>query len=239
MLVRKLSLSWGFIVAALASFALLSLSPAVAAAQAVSATQCKIVRTAGDVWLYPQAGEEYHQAEAGETMVSGDMLRVGEDSKVLLVFPGGTLLLLKENSDFYLHKLDSSGGAKLEIYSGGFLANVKKMLSPGASFEVQVPNSLAVVRGTVFGANIAPSGEVEFRGYQGEVELTYRGRKLRLKPYQLYRLARERAALAKHHIAVKEALKQFEFKARPPLHRLERLKNLQKAAKARRRRRHR
>lgn len=198
--------------------------------------QCKVARTAGDVWLYPQAGEDYHQAEAGETMASGDMLRVGEDSKALLVFPGGTLLLLKENSDFYLHKLESGGGAKLEIYSGGFLANVKKMLSPGASFEVQVPNALAVVRGTVFGVNIAPSGEVEFRGYRGEVEITYRGRKLRLKPYQLYRLARERAILAKHRIAVAQALKEFEFKARPPLHRLKRLKNLHKPRQSRPRR---
>jgi len=204
-----------FLIAILAGICVIFTSLSAQAQPARRAMQCDVIRTAGDVWLYPDAGDEYHQAESGEKMMPGDMLRVGEDSKALLRFAGGTLLLLKENSDFYLREAGAEGGA---------------------SFEVEVPNALAVVRGTVFGADISAQGEVEFRGFGGEVEITFRDRKLRLKPFQVYRLARERAILAHHRKELKEALKEFDFKARPPKLVLQKLKNAQKARPGRARR---
>jgi len=198
--------------AALLSLCLVRPFPAVA-----GETRVKVVRLAGDVLIYPGHGEEFHQAELNETLTPGDFVRTLDDSRTVLRFPNGALILINEHTDLYLSHCEEHGKTLLEVYCGEFIANIQRALSPGSSVEVSVPNCYAVVRGTVFGARVLDSGEVEFYGHRGLVHVYADSKTYQLRPGRIIRLARNRPAqFLRHKLKLKQVLQEFEFAYHPP-----------------------
>jgi hypothetical protein len=113
----------------------------------------------------------WEPALAGQQLGSGWSLRTGDDSKAQLVFPRDNVVILKENSVLYVDKLESGGGASLEADQGSLLVDLINALAPGSDFELETPTALAVVRGTMFGADNIGDFTVTFYGYRGAVDI--------------------------------------------------------------------
>jgi len=135
----------------------------------------RISRLAGPVEVRKAGAQKWARAEVGAILKSGDSLRTLKGGKVQLVFPGDTVVLIKENSVLNLKALSGGGGGKVKTLVGGFLFDLRKALSPGASFEVETPSALAVVRGTKFGDDVGLDGTTVFTAYEDSVEVSAQG----------------------------------------------------------------
>jgi len=176
----------------------------------------KVTRVAGCVRI-ERGGAEPVDAAIGDLLYAGDVLSVEKDAKVQLAFPGNTLVLLKENSVLSLSELVPEERTRCALTAGYLLANLKEALSPGATFEVETPTALAVVRGTVFEVEIHEPGEeggtppVHFYGHQGEVELLFAEEVLRLGPGALIQLeVGKLPRILKHSRKLEDVLQMFD-----------------------------
>lgn len=147
------------------------LSQSVAAQQ--EAPTILVARLKGTVEVsHPEETQRVWEAAlVGQQLGAGWNLRTGADSKAQLVFPRDNVVILKENSVLYVDKLDDGGGAQLEAESGSLLVNLLNALAPGSDFELETPTALAVVRGTMYGADGIDDFDVTYYGYRGEVEI--------------------------------------------------------------------
>jgi hypothetical protein len=176
----------------------------------------KITRIAGCVRV-ERSGAEPVNVGIGDLLYAGDVLFVDKDAKVQLTFPGNTLVLLKENSVLSLRELAPDGRTRSALTAGYLLANLKEALSPGATFEVETPTALAVVRGTVFEVEFQEPDEEEdtppvyFYGHQGEVELLFAEEVLLLGPGALIQLEKGKLPrFLKHSRKLEEVLQMFD-----------------------------
>ena len=176
----------------------------------------KITRLAGCVRV-ERAGTEPTEVGVGDLLYAGDVLFVDKDAKVQLTFPGNTLVLLKENSVLSLSELVPNERTRSSLTAGYLLANLKEALSPGATFEVETPTALAVVRGTVFEVEIQEPDEeegtppVHFYGHRGEVELQFAEEVLMLGPGALIQLEIGKLPrILKHTRQLEEILRMFD-----------------------------
>lgn len=178
----------------LALFALLFVLALVSAADSNSELKVRVVRLAGPVEVLHAGETERAPVALGEQLIAGDTLSIGKGGKVQLRFPGNVLVLLKENSTLRLSVLEPESRMKSVLSAGSLIANLQEALSPGATFEVETPTALAIVRGTVFEIEIVePEDEaappaVKFYGYEGEVEVQFAEEVLKLGPGVLLEL---------------------------------------------------
>lgn len=155
-----------------------------AAAAAAQDISVKVTRLAGPVEVRMAKQTAWAKAGLGQVLVAGDTLRTLKGGKVQLLFPGNTIVLIKENSVLSVKELQDDGGGKVKTLVGGFMFNLQKALSPGSTFEVETPSALAVVRGTQFGTDVEPDGTSHFTGYADNVEITAEGVTKTLGPGQ-------------------------------------------------------
>jgi len=138
----------------------------------------RIDRIAGRVEVLDDKGTngKWQTAERFMDIGPGWQLRTGDQSKAMLVFPMGNIVLLRENSVLSVDKLGWKEGTKLNLTAGGLVADLRSALSPGAEFEVQSESALAAVRGTNFAVDYRKDDQgnpfVWFCCYRGSVELS-------------------------------------------------------------------
>ena len=183
-------------------------------AQNTERPSAKVVRLAGEVTILRAASDTPEEAKAGCLLYAGDTLKVAKAAKAQLFFPPETLVLLKENSVLKLSELDPAGRSAVGLSAGALIANLKKALSPGATFEVETPDALAIVRGTVFEVEVAVVEEKpvsKFYGYEGEVEVRFGEKLLKLGPRVMLELAAGRVPVVGEHAReLSEILRMFD-----------------------------
>jgi hypothetical protein len=195
----------------LAMLAILLIS--LASAQTTEKVSVKVVRLAGEVNVLRGGNDEPEKAELGCLLYAGDTLKVAKDAKAQLFFPPDTLVLLKENSVLKLSELQPDGRSGVGLTAGSLVANLQKALSPGATFEVETPNALAIVRGTVFEVEIQGEEKptTNFYGYEGEVEVHFGEKILMLGPQVMLELAVGQAPIIGEHAReLSEILRMFD-----------------------------
>jgi hypothetical protein len=133
-----------------------------------------ITALAGSIELFNQSetNGRWVAAREGQKIGSGWELRTGAASRVELLLPRNSLVILRENSVLYVDWLLLNGGACLRTDVGGMLVDIRNSLSPGSEFRVKTPSALAVVRGTKFGVVNLRGGAAAFYGYRGKVVVT-------------------------------------------------------------------
>lgn len=107
--------------------------------------KARINRTKGSVEIL--SGTTKKAATIGDLILPGDRLVTGSDSSVDLLFPGGSVLRLQQNSDLTLEELGAKSQMKLD--RGDILLGVNK-LKDSESTQVTTPTVVAAVRGTSF-----------------------------------------------------------------------------------------
>lgn len=96
-------------------------------------------------------------------LISGDKVKVAQDSYMRLKVDEDKYVLAEAGSVFHIYATGSkdSGKTDIQLEQGAVTVEVQNKLSDDASFEVTTPNSVMAVRGTVFriSADVDENGE--------------------------------------------------------------------------------
>jgi hypothetical protein len=110
----------------------------------------------------------------GSRLMQNQEVRVGEKSRVELLFPDGTVMRLAEKSRVNLGKITfdrktEGKNVNVNLGSGKLWAKVKKLVTPDSSVEVRTANAVAGVRGTVYRVNVNEDRSALVKVYDGSV----------------------------------------------------------------------
>jgi|GEM_PF-870269 len=116
----------------------------------------------------------YVPAVNGQTLVVGDTVKTLANAHALITYFEGSTTEIEPDSEFVIQKLDKDpAGIKTEISGklvvGNTWSKVVRLLDPSSHFDIETPSAVAVVRGTEFGVQVAPTGETAVTATQGEV----------------------------------------------------------------------
>jgi FecR protein/Glucodextranase, domain B len=107
-----------------------------------------------------------------------DAVRTFVESQAEVMTAEGSVMKLDENTTLELSTLKDFGGGtqstSIKILNGTVLANVKKLVNTGSSFEFETPTAVASIRGTILGINVA-GDQTSIKVYDGEVMVKPRG----------------------------------------------------------------
>ncbi len=118
----------------------------------------------GTVEIRLAAGGAYEAASEGQVLGVGAEVRTGGDGRATLLLDDGTQIVVIENSSFTVTALEGTPSNPISR----FFLNLGKVFSisqgelpPGASYEVETPNGVAAIRGSMLSVGYDPiSGEV-------------------------------------------------------------------------------
>ncbi|MGN0280325.1 MAG: FecR domain-containing protein [Lachnospiraceae bacterium] len=122
--------------------------------------------------------QESNQAYEGMHLMSGDDVKVEDASDMTLLLDMDKYVYAEENTHFWLEAEGDSEKSKTRIYldEGAELNRLSTKLTEGESYEVETPNSVMAVRGTVFRVSIYYDENgvawTQIDVYDGEVEIS-------------------------------------------------------------------
>jgi hypothetical protein len=96
-------------------------------------------------------------AAVGTKVFTGDIVGTGEKSKLVVLMRDGSMLILGSSAKLTIDKAVVAGGQRqsiIRLMAGKVRAMVTKVLTPGSTFELTTPTSVAGVRGTVLAMEV-------------------------------------------------------------------------------------
>jgi len=151
--------------------------PAHAQDAAAGRWDARLTAVTGDVVVHPADGGEEVAGEADMPLEEGDRVTTSAGSTAELSLDGRSLISLAENSDFKLENTRKDASI-FSLSLGSLLAKIEKLGENRLS--VRTPASVAAVRGTEFGVDVAgesshvgvfDEGRVEVQGAAGGAEV--------------------------------------------------------------------
>jgi hypothetical protein len=107
-----------------------------------------------------------------------DAVRTFVESQAEIMTAEGTVMKLDENTTMEMSIMKEFGGGtqstKVKVLNGTILANVKKLVNTGSSFEFETPTAVASIRGTTLGLDVT-GDRTMIKVYEGEVMVKPRG----------------------------------------------------------------
>ena len=145
---------------------------ALGSAAAATAEPVTITRLKGDVQIRRADTKDWIAAEPDFPLGKGDRIRTFKDGKVELLFPAGTLLMIKEESEVQITKAsDGKGGGSVKTILGAVLLNIRRGLDPGSTFDIDGLSALGVVRGTVLRVEVDKDTTSYWHGFESPVDV--------------------------------------------------------------------
>ena len=139
----------------------------------------RVVEVTGVVEALAQGETEWKPVEEGMELDEGYSIRSGPDSKVIAVFAETVIMAIEQNSEIDLDKLEKSRKVGIDIQinlgQGQIWNDVGKLRSKRSKFNVETPQAVTGVRGTVFTVVAAPDAITRVAVVQGNVDVTGRG----------------------------------------------------------------
>ena len=129
----------------------------------------------GNVQVLEAGAKDWEVAEEGQSLESGDEVKVGDNSEATLMLQSETSIHLNAGTDMKVDQIEANptGGflSRLEVMAGGILADVKKHLEESHStFEVESSGVICGVRGTAFEVT-TQDGTAQVATHEGSVEV--------------------------------------------------------------------
>lgn len=151
------------------------------AAAAPESWDARLTAVTGEVVVHPADGGEESAAEADMPLEQGDRVVTGAGAEAEIALDDGSLITLRENSDFTLEKTAKSESV-FSLALGSMLAKIQKLGTQ--RLQIRTPSSVAAVRGTEFGVEV--EGEQSHVGVfdEGRVEVSGSGGMQVLTPNQ-------------------------------------------------------
>jgi hypothetical protein len=137
----------------------------------------RLTAISGKVVVHPVDGSAAFDAEEDMPLEEGDRITTSARSSAELILDGGSLIALRENSDFTLQKT-AKKASMFSLSFGSLLAKIEKLGSQRLS--VRTASSVAAVRGTEFGIDalenesrigVFDEGRVEVTGHDGSKQI--------------------------------------------------------------------
>ncbi len=96
--------------------------------------------------------EAPYQAYNGMRLEDGDFVAVGQSSNLVMKMDEDKFVYADENTRFHLEGTGSETSGKITVHleQGSVLVDIQEKLSEESEFEIETPNSVMSVRGTVF-----------------------------------------------------------------------------------------
>lgn len=127
------------------------------------------------VELHAADSTDWQAAAEGQTLAAGGGVRTGENARARVDISDGTILRLTANTEFELTTLSPEADnpvTKWTLNAGHIFIQVTKALGVG-SFEVDTPNGVATVRGSLMGVEYHPANaHMIITCLEGECTLT-------------------------------------------------------------------
>lgn len=115
---------------------------------------------------------DWHQAREGTEVPPGSALRTGRDSKVILLVDERVSVKLGPDSQVTFRPKNGRG-LRISIPVGEFWIQVQRFFRGGDPVELEAPEAIAAVKGTVFHGVVAKNGDMDCSVDEGELELRY------------------------------------------------------------------
>jgi hypothetical protein len=128
----------------------------------------------GTAQVFTTGKQKSATLKKGSQLKQDQEVRVGEKSRVELLFPDGTVMRLAEKSRLNLGRIvfnrkTDGKNVSVNLGSGKLWAKVKKLVTPDSSVEVRTTNAVAGVRGTVYRVNVNEDQSAMVKVYDGSV----------------------------------------------------------------------
>jgi hypothetical protein len=127
----------------------------------------------GDVTVVAKGQTAALQPKENQKIKEGDVVRTGADGSVLLTWVDGTKVQVTPGSQLEVRKLPTKDRdvSLFNLKGGEVWARVSKRLRRDSRFDVEMPNAVAGVRGTVFSVAVKPGGPARISILEGAVTL--------------------------------------------------------------------
>jgi len=142
-----------------------------------SGLEARLSRVEGAVYLHVsgQPDDQFVEAQEGEELAQGDLVKTGEDGRAEITLEGPSVIDVSPNTDFTLDSLapqDTVFGLSL----GSFIAKIKK-LADSQQMHFATPTAVAAVRGTELSVEAGADGRPAHVGVfdEGHVAVTAPG----------------------------------------------------------------
>ena len=116
----------------------------------------------GNVTVMRQGTSAWIAATSGMKLGTGDSLKTGGNSSVLITFFDGSVMEVRSDSEISVEELSkASGGAttvRINQVIGNTVNRVKNLVDSSSAYEVETAAGSAVVRGTIEDIQVDPSG---------------------------------------------------------------------------------
>lgn len=136
-----------------------------------------LVRKKGLVCLWDLSTRKWAEMSAKDKIKIGDFLKTGEESEAIISFGKKAVITVAENSMLRItttiFEKGNIGKIKIQMPKGKIWSAVEKLSTPESKFEIETPNALAGVRGTVFMVGVKPEEDsTRISVVEGEVSVS-------------------------------------------------------------------
>lgn len=184
----------------------------------------RIATASGEVTVHPADGSSEVSAEDGMPLEQGDRVVTATGAWAEIGFDGGSLVTLRENSDFTLERTETDSSSFL-LAIGSMLAKIEKLGT--RQMRVRTPTAVAAVRGTEFGVEVEDAqqshvgvfdeGRVEVSNESGATEVlttqqetSVRRGQAPVKAVALNRFLRHQKLVQRNRTRVREIRKRWK-----------------------------
>jgi hypothetical protein len=146
---------------------------------AAAPRKCTVKQLVGTVKVRRGESTTWSDARPKMPLKQSDAIRTFVESEVELETSEGSTIKIGENSTVELKTLQGTAADQstaVKILNGAVLANVKKLVSTGSTFEFETPTATAAIRGTIVGLEVNKE-QTRVKVYEGRVLVTPQGSK--------------------------------------------------------------
>jgi hypothetical protein len=134
----------------------------------------------GTVEVQSPGSDTWESAESAGEINSGDDVRTGDESSVVLSFPDDSKTLMTPHTELRIVRMshDEESGDQIIILqqqSGRTQNYVQPLPSTGSRFEIRTPAATVTVRGTSFSVEVEDDGTTRVAVSEGRVQVAAQG----------------------------------------------------------------
>lgn len=142
----------------------------------VKATQGVVTYVEGRATVTPKGQNAKKPLKANSIVVPGDILQTASNGRVELIINRESVVRMRENTRLNIDSFrDNAKNAKktsLGFSFGTLWTKVKKFTDKVSRFQLELPNAVAGVHGTVYQTVVDPGNGSEVKVYDGEVAVS-------------------------------------------------------------------
>lgn len=135
--------------------------------------QAVVTYVEGDAYIFSNNQKEAKKLFSNTIIYPGDVIQTKEGARVEIIINKEAVIRLKEKTRLTLSSLKDTSKAALKTKAdfniGAIWAKIKKIRDSKSSFDVELPNAVAGVHGTVYEAEIQQDSSSEIKVFSGEV----------------------------------------------------------------------